>query len=159
MAPNTAPAVKPGKLFPAAAPGVTYRQRLTPAAANLLYLNVGEFDAPAGSSSQDFGFPGHESLLFQWKGASAVEVGGQRYDLASYDTLYIPRGSAFSISNPGDGDSRLICCSAPADNVHPVFHSSFAEFSKREDRIRHLKRKDVFLMFDVSEGVDQLVAG
>ena len=165
MAPNTAsaasaaPAVKPGKLFLAAAPGVAYRQRLTPAAANLLYLNVGEFDAPAGASSQDFGFPGHESLLFQWKGASAVEVGGQCYELASYDTLYIPRGAAFSISNPGDADSRLICCSAPADNVHPVFHSSFAEFSKREDRIRHLKRKDVFLMFDVSEGADKLVAG
>ena len=49
--------------------------------------------------------------------------------------------------------------SAPAARAHPVFHSRFAEFSKREDRIRHLAGKDVFLMFDVGEGADKLVAG
>jgi mannose-6-phosphate isomerase-like protein (cupin superfamily) len=53
----------------------------------------------------------------------------------------------------------LIQCSAPAATAHPVFHSRFAEFSRREDRIRHLAGKDVFLMFDVSEAADKLVAG
>jgi mannose-6-phosphate isomerase-like protein (cupin superfamily) len=43
--------------------------------------------------------------------------------------------------------------------VHPVFHSAFAEFSQREDRIRRLKGKNVYMMFDVTEAADKLVAG
>jgi len=88
-----------------------------------------------------------------------VEVGGQSYDLANYDTLYVPRGAGFRLSNASADPAVLIQCSAPAATAHPVFHSRFAEFSKREDRIRHLAGKDVFLMFDVGEAADKLVAG
>jgi mannose-6-phosphate isomerase-like protein (cupin superfamily) len=43
--------------------------------------------------------------------------------------------------------------------VHPVHHSSFAEYAQREDRIRKLSGKDVFMMFDVPEAADKLIAG
>ena len=94
-----------------------------------------------------------------WKGSVEVEVGGKQYSLAPYDTLYIPRGAEFQISNLKSEIARVIQCSATADNVHPVHHSSFAEYSKREDRIRHLSGKDVFMMFDVPEAADKLIAG
>ena len=135
----------------------TFKQRFTPASGNLQFLSCGEWDVPAGAQTQVVAAPGQETLLFQWKGFSTVSVAGVTYALAPYDTLYISLGAAFQIAST-DG-ATLVQASATASNVHPVFHSKFAEFSQREDRIRHLKGKDVYLMFDVSEAADKLVAG
>jgi mannose-6-phosphate isomerase-like protein (cupin superfamily) len=151
--------VLPGVLHRAAQSECVFRQHFVPKSANLQFLNCGEYTVPPGCSSVTFCRPEEESLLFMWKGAAAVELGGQTYNLASYDTLYVPRGAGFRLSNPSAEPAVLIQCSAPAAKAHPVFHSPFAEFSKREDRIRHLAGKDVFLMFDVSEAADKLVAG
>jgi hypothetical protein len=86
-------------------------------------------------------------------------VNGDEYKLGSYDTLYIPRGAEFHISNLQSDIANVMQCSATAENVHRVHHSSFAEYSEREDRIRPLAGKDVFLMFDVPEATDKLIAG
>jgi mannose-6-phosphate isomerase-like protein (cupin superfamily) len=152
-------AVKPGVLFKDSAPSVSYRQRFTPAAANLNWLSCGEYTVESGASSETLCKPNDESLLFMWKGSVAVAVDGRPYGLASYDTLYIPRGAQYQISNDGSETAKVIQCSATAENVHPIHHSSFAEYSKREDRIRHLQGKDVFMMFDVPESADKLIAG
>ncbi len=157
--PSQPGAVRPGVLFPAAQSEVVFRQRFVPETANLQFLNCGEYAVPPGRSSVTFCRPEEESLLFMWKGTAVVELGGAEYDLANYDTLYVPRGAGFRLHNRGTDDAVLIQCSAPAATAHPVFHSRFAEFSQREDRIRHLAGKDVFLMFDVSEAADKLVAG
>ena len=156
---ESTPAIKPGVLFRADQPGVTFRQRFVHEQANLLFLDCGEYDLPAGSRSIAFSAPGRESLLFMWKGTVQVELGGSVFELAPYDTLYVPLGGAFRFRNVSADPACVIQTSAPAVNVHPIFHSRFAEFSKQEDRIRHLKGKDVFLMFDVSESADKLVAG
>ncbi len=155
----TAAAVKPAVLFRADAPAVSYRQRFVHSEANLQFLDCGEYELPPGSPSSSIAAPGRESLLFMWKGCVRVEVGGSVYELAPYDTLYVPLGAAFRMSNTSDTPARIIQTSAPAERAHPVFHSRFAEFSRREDRIRHLKGKIVYLMFDVSESADKLVAG
>jgi mannose-6-phosphate isomerase-like protein (cupin superfamily) len=160
--PQTKPesaAVEPGTVFRTAAPTVTYRQRFTSTEARLKFLGCGEYHLPAGSESQTLLAPGCELLLYMWKGRASAEVNGQTYDLAPYDTLYVPLGSSFRLRNATPADACIIQTSAPAVNVHPVFHSRFEEFSKREDRIRHLKGKDVYMMFDVSEPADKLVAG
>lgn len=151
--------VQPGTLYQTAAGSVTYRQRFINTEAHLKFLCCGEHHLLPGSASQALSVPGCELLLYMWKGRAVVQTGGTEYDLAPYDTLYVPLGSAFQIRNSNAEAACLIQTSAPAENVHPVFHSKFAEFSKREDRIRHLKGKDVYLMFDVSEAADKLVAG
>ncbi len=151
--------VKPGRLFQAARSGVSFHQRFTPAEANLTMLSCGELEAPAGARSQAFSFPRQESLLFQWKGTSTVTLEGGRFALAPYDVLYVPLGAEFSVANESDDPARLIQTSAPAANRHPVFHARFAELSRREERIRRLKSKNVYLMFDVGEAADRLVAG
>src|SRR5690606_4557654 len=96
--------------------------------------------------------------LFCWKGKATVMVNEQEFVLEHYDTLYVPRGAAYRFMNDS-GETKIIICRATADNVHPVYHSRWNEFSKDESRIRHLKGKDVFLMFDVSEAADKLIAG
>jgi mannose-6-phosphate isomerase-like protein (cupin superfamily) len=152
-------AVKPGVLFRAETPGVTFRQRFVHSEANLQFLNCGEYTLPAGACSSWLGLPGRESLFFMWKGAAEFELRGDAHTLAPYDTLYVPRGAEFRLRNSSSQPAVVIQTSAPAEHVHPVFHSRFAEFSRREDRIRHLKGKDVYMMFDVSEAADKLVAG
>jgi mannose-6-phosphate isomerase-like protein (cupin superfamily) len=158
-APLPVVSVKTGKLFHPDSPGVTFRQCFTPAAANLQFLSAGEYLLPSGAESQPFCLPGEEGLLFAWQGEARVSVEGQACSLAPYDVLYLPRGAPFQLANPGASVARLIQTSAPAEKVHPVFHSRFAEISKCEQRIRRLKGKDVYLMFDVSEAADKLVAG
>ena len=155
--PNTSPAIRPGTLLRTGSAAVTYRQRFVHNDVGLDFLNCGEYHLSAGAATQELVVPGRESLLFMWKGSATVEVNGTPYALALYDTLYIPRDASFRISS-SEG-AALVHTSAPADRVHAVFHSKFAEFSKREDRIRRLKGKDVYLMFDVGESADKLVAG
>lgn len=151
--------VHPGRLFQTGDPSPVYRQRFINSEANLHFLSCGEHHIPPGARTQPLTAPGCELLLFMWKGQAGVEAGGKEYDLRSYDTLYLPLGSSYSLKNAGPEPACVIQTSAPAQNVHPVFHSRFEEFSKREDRIRHLKGKDVYMMFDVSEAADKLVAG
>ncbi|HQR36195.1 MAG TPA: 5-deoxy-glucuronate isomerase [Blastocatellia bacterium] len=154
--------VKPGTLFKAVAgstPGVSFQPRFTSQAAQLEWLSCGEYSVEAGAKSEPLCQPTDESLLFMWKGSVEVAVNGKTYLLAPYDTLYIPRGAEFQISNSKSQTAHVIQCSATADNVHPVHYSNFAEYSKREDRIRHLAGKDVFMMFDVPEAADKLIAG
>lgn len=150
---------KPGTLFKYSDSKVTFKQHFNPAAANLNWLSCGEYELPAKSDTGSLVMANDESLLFMWKGSASVKVEEKTYALASYDTLYIPRGAEFKIHNMSDEPARVVQCSATAENVHPVHHSSFAEYSQREDRIRHLQGKDVFMMFDVPEAGDKLIAG
>jgi mannose-6-phosphate isomerase-like protein (cupin superfamily) len=151
--------VRPGSLFKAFATKVTWRQHFVPATAGLNWLGCGEYELPPGGRTATISLAGEEALLFMWKGGVQVEVEGVTFQLDSYDTLYIPRGAGFVIRNESADFASVIQCSATAENVHPVHHSRFAEYSQRDDRIRHLQGKDVFMMFDVSEAADRLIAG
>ena len=151
--------VHPGTLISYDQAGVAYRQRFTPKQANLLFLNVGEYELPAGSASGPLGVPGHETLLWMWRGTAIATLDGKDICLANYDVLYVPLGASFSLRNESGETSRIFQTSAPAVNVHPLHHARWDERRADESRIRHLKGKDVFLMFDVSEGADKLMAG
>lgn len=152
--------VHPGTLIKNEAPGVSYRQRFTPDQTNLLFLSTGEFTVPPGAHSGRIGLANEESLLWMWKGGVTVNVGGAEYVLAHYDTLYIPKGTEFRLCNPSATETAVLWrTSALADNVHPVYHAKFAEVAANETRIRRLKGKNVYLMFDVSEPADKLIAG
>ena len=157
VSPATESGVRPAVLVRTADEGVTFRQRFTPATANLQFLNCGEFCLPPRSESQSYSQPRHESLLFQWEGSSVVTVNGTAYCLATYDTLYIPCGAEYSLSNGAAEPAKVIQTSAPAAKAHPVHHSIWKEISRNEGRIRHLKGKDMYPMFDVSEGTDKLI--
>jgi 5-deoxy-D-glucuronate isomerase len=125
---------------------------------NLKFLTCGVYELSGAMSSGALGHPDEEALLFCWQGKVSAAVSGQDFALEHYDVLYIPRGAAYRLSQT-EGESKVIVCRAPAEKTHPVFHAKWEEFSKNERRIRHLKGKDVFLMFDVSEPADKLVAG
>lgn len=151
--------IQPAVLLKAGQAPVIYHERFTPATANLQFLSCGEYEIQPGARTQTVCYPGEEALLFTWRGQACASLGERSYALETYDVLYVPKGQPYTISNPTAGVLKLFVTRAPAAREHPPFHGEFAKFSRDESRIRHLKGKDVFLMFDVSEGADKLVAG
>jgi mannose-6-phosphate isomerase-like protein (cupin superfamily) len=127
-----------------------YVEKSNPHTSNLEFLTYGVYELTGPICSGALAHPAEEALLFCWKGAVSVRMNGENYPLEHYDVLYIPRGAAYHLEQT-DGESKVILCRAPADKAHPAFHAKWKEFSKNEKRIRHLKGKDVFLMFDVTE--------
>jgi mannose-6-phosphate isomerase-like protein (cupin superfamily) len=150
--------VKPPHFLSNGSRSFTYVEKTNPSTSNLQFLTYGVYELEGEVASGALSHADEEALLFSVKGRTEVEVGGKSYAMDHYDVIYIPKGATYRIRQSG-GQSRLVVCRATAANVHPVFHASWAEFSKNEKRIRHLKGKDVFLMFDVSEGADKLIAG
>ena len=150
--------VQPPHFLAATARSFVYVEKSSPASTNLQFLTYGVYELEGAVASGALSHAGEESLLFNLKGRPAVELGGKAFELDHYDVLYVPRGMVYRIRQQG-GQSRIVVCRAPAAAEHPIFHASWAKFSRDENRIRHLKGKDVFLMFDVSEGADKLMAG
>lgn len=152
---NTA---EPPTLIPADRASCRYVEKVNPRLSNLKLLSYGVYELRGPACSGTISHPDEESLLFCWKGGNTVLMGGTDYAMTRYDVLYVPRGEGYRIIQNG-GDSSLILCRAVAEHRHPPFHARWAEFSTDERRIRHLKGKDVYLMFDVSEPADRLMAG
>jgi mannose-6-phosphate isomerase-like protein (cupin superfamily) len=151
--------VQPGTLFCADSAPVIYRERFTPASARLQYLTCGEFEIEPGAATAEITYAEEEALLFGWRGRACVDLAGRSWPLNPYDMLYLPKGAPFHIVNDADETLRLWVARAPASNVHPPHLAEFARVSADEARIRRLKGKDVYLMFDVNEKADKLVAG
>jgi mannose-6-phosphate isomerase-like protein (cupin superfamily) len=149
---------KPATLVPADAGQFRYVEKSTPHNSHLQWLTYGVYELTGAVQSSVLAHPGEEALLFCWQGEASVALDGVRYALQRYDVVYVPRGAAYRLSHNG-GASRVIVCRSPADQIHPPFHAPWTEFCRDERRIRHLRGKDVFLMFDVSEPADRLMAG
>jgi mannose-6-phosphate isomerase-like protein (cupin superfamily) len=149
---------KPAHFLNANSQSFRYVEKTNPKSSNLQFLTYGVYELSGAISSGSLAHPTEEALLFGWHGQAVATVNGKDYELNRYDTLYIPRGATYHLTQK-TGETKVIVCRATADNTHPVFHSKWSEFSKDEKRIRHLKGKDVFLMFDVTEAADKLIAG
>jgi mannose-6-phosphate isomerase-like protein (cupin superfamily) len=147
------------RYLPYDAPAVTYVDRTNPGSGDLQWLGYGFYQLHGCGSSSRIAHPEDESLLFGWKGAGYVELAGQTYELTPYDVLYVPRNTSYRVVSRDSEPATLIHCRAIAENQHPVYYARWADISGDEARIRHLKGKDVFLCFDVSEAADKLIAG
>lgn len=136
-----------------------YRQKSHCRSSNLDMLSCGTFEIKPGVTSDEIYHCKEESILFCIKGKVNVQVESQTFVLSYYDTLFIPLTTPHTLENISSEHALLVVCKAVAENKHKPFHSSWEEFSLDERRIRHLKGKDVYLMFDVTEKADKLMAG
>jgi mannose-6-phosphate isomerase-like protein (cupin superfamily) len=148
----------PATFIPATAGAFRYVEKSNPANSQLELLTYGHYELTGAVQSSPITHLAEETLLFCWQGSVTATLAGTSFLLSHYDVLYVPRGAAYQLSQR-EGESRVIICRAPAAQMHPPFHARWSEFSQDEQRIRHLRGKDVFLMFDVSEAADKLVAG
>jgi mannose-6-phosphate isomerase-like protein (cupin superfamily) len=138
---------------------IEYREKANSENCDLELLTYGIYRMPTGGAGVGLAHAGKEALLFCTAGAAEATIDGAAYRLDHYDVLYVPLGAVYNLKNVGEEPAELVVCQAPAGTTHPVWHARWDEVSKNEKRIRHLKGKDVFLMFDVSEPADKLIAG
>ena len=149
---------KPATFVNAQTGAFRYVEKSNPQNSNLELLTYGVYELEGDAVGGAIAHPMEEALLFCWQGAVTVVMNGSDYTLERYDVLYVPCGAVYHFEHV-ESASKVIVCRAPASTAHPPFHARWREFSKDERRIRHLKGKDVFLMFDVSEPADKLIAG
>jgi mannose-6-phosphate isomerase-like protein (cupin superfamily) len=136
-----------------------YHQKCTPETSNLDLLTYGTYRIAPGAVSDELYHRSDEALLFCLIGKHTVELEDQTFCLGFYDTLYVPLSTPYRIRNQGEGEGLLAVFRAPATERHAPFHAVWERVRNDESRIRHLDGKDVFLMFDVSEAADRLLAG
>lgn len=149
---------KPAHFLSSESGSFRYVEKTNPFTSNLQFLTYGVYELEGGARSGAVAHASEEALLFCWKGPVVVTVGEREFQLEDYDVIYIPRGAIYRLSQC-EGNGHVIVCRAPADKIHPVYYARWKDFSRNEKRIRHLKGKDVYLMFDVSESADKLIAG
>jgi len=148
----------PAHFLPDAECRFSYVEKSSPRSSHLQWLTYGRYELTGPICAAPIAHPEEELLLFCWDGAPRVHLCGKEYGLEHYDVLYVPRGQSYRIEC-GEGTARLIACRAAAQSSHPPYHARWQEVARDERRIRHLKGKDVFLMFDVSEPAEKLIAG
>ena len=152
-------AVKPGELLRAADWQFEYHQKSTPRTSNLDLLTYGTYRVAPGAVSDELYHRSEEALLFNLAGEHTVELEDATYRLGYYDTLYVPLGTPYRIRSEGEVAGLLAVFRAPAQERHAPFHAEWEKVRRDESRIRHLEGKEVYLMFDVSEPGDRLLAG
>lgn len=151
--------IQPATYLPAAARRFSYTEKSSPASSHLNLLTYGVYELSGGIRTGALCHVEEEALLFLWKGRAEAQLGGATYPMEHYDVLYVPRGAVYRLQHQGGEEARIIVCRAPAETAHPAYHARWNAVCRDEARIRHLKGKDVFLMFDVSEKADRLMAG
>ena len=136
-----------------------YRQKTSKQRNGLDILTYGSYHIQPGCKSEQLFEKNREVILFSMSDDITVLVDGTQYNLAFYDTLYIPIETFYTIENNSDQEAMVIVCKAQAQKKHKVHYSCWKEYSENEKRISKLNKKDVFLMFDVTEDADRLMAG
>lgn len=149
---------KPANFLSAQAQSFRYIEKSSPQTSNLELLTYGVYELAGAVESGKLAHPDEEALLFCLQGTVNAQLDGRQFTLNHYDVLYVPRGAPYQLSQK-EGAGKVVACRAPAGASHPVFYSQWTQVSNNEKRIRHLKGKDVFLMFDVTEAADKLIAG
>ncbi|MBN2050726.1 MAG: 5-deoxy-glucuronate isomerase [Spirochaetales bacterium] len=150
--------IEQGTYFTAETGRCVWRDVFTPEEAHLDSLSLTELEI-SNTVSPEILYKDRETLLFNLKDPVKVFVDGTPRELSPLDVLYVPLDASFRVAHRGEGTGKLYIYRARAEKKHPVYHARWAECSTTEKRIRRLKRKKVYLMFDVSEEADSFMAG
>src|SRR5258705_2717064 len=115
---------------PATHKGKGRRTAVAPGTSAARYLHygritLGAIDAPITFENHD-----HETGLVCLAGAATVTTGGESFQLARYDALYIPRDSEIDVRATHDNGCDLAEISAPVANHYPLKFVAFADVRK-----------------------------
>ncbi|MCK5248485.1 MAG: 5-deoxy-glucuronate isomerase [Spirochaetaceae bacterium] len=149
---------KPGHIFNAVNNRCEMREIFNGRDCHLEFLSAADLRIH-NTVSPFYAFPGEEVLLFNLGAPVECRVGRTDYVMEHYDVLYVTTGAGFSISHQGNEEGHLYVYRASGEKEYPVFHSRFKDAKSNDERIRHLNRKVVYKMFDVSEEANRFMAG
>jgi 5-deoxy-glucuronate isomerase len=112
---------------PATHKGKGRRTAVAPGDTAARYLHYGRIilstdDAPITFQNND-----HETGLICLNGAARVSTAGETFELARYDSVYIPRDSSVEVAVSGPDGCDLAEISAPVANRYPLKFIAFAD--------------------------------
>lgn len=152
-------AIREGKMINGEESTCIIRELFNKSNSNLDYLSQLEMYMWEQATSPKLSYRNEEALIFNLEDSCEVDVEGTIYKLEHYDALYVPIDTSFQIRHTGEEEAWLYIYRAEGDTSYPVYHAKWAEVKDNEERIRHLNKKDVFLMFDVGEHANKFIAG
>ena len=121
---------------PATHKGKGRRTAVAPGSSAARYLHYGRITLDALDGALTFENDDHETGLVCLGGAAEVRTGGQSFQLARYDALYIPRDSEIKVRAIDDNGCDLAEISAPVANHYPLKFVAFADV--RQDPKLHV---------------------
>ncbi len=93
------------------------------------YLHYGRIILAAGDAPLHVDPGGMETGLICLKGEATVTAGGAPHRMTPYDTLYVPRDTAFDVK-PGGSGCDLAEIAAPVDKKYPLQFVSYADVQR-----------------------------
>jgi 5-deoxy-glucuronate isomerase len=91
---------------------------VTPTNSALEHLNYGRIRLDQTVPSVAFETGGRETALLCMKGSCDVRIDGERYELGTYDAMYVPRGSSVEVTTTNELD--IVECSAEVTGDYPL---------------------------------------
>jgi 5-deoxy-glucuronate isomerase len=126
------------------------------------YLQYGRIILDAGEASLRFETGGNETALVCLRGAATIDADGDSYALGLYDSVYVPRDSALTVT-PGSDGCDLAEIAAPVSQRHPAQFVSFAQV--RKDPGLHFEaggpssRRDLNVLIGKNVRASRIMAG
>ena len=96
------------------------------------YLHYGRIVLDAGDAPVRFDTNQLETGLICLNGSAAVRVGGDRFTLGRYDSLYVPRDRSIEVAPQSDG-CDLAEIAAPVEQQYPVQLVRFADVQQNPE--------------------------
>jgi 5-deoxy-glucuronate isomerase len=126
------------------------------------YLHYGRITLDANDEPLAFSNNDHETGLICLKGTATVSTDGNRFELAQYDTVYVPRDSEIEVRAGADG-CDLAEVSAPVDNRYPLKFVAYKDV--RENPKLHLiagkppAERDLNVLIGANVDAGRIMAG
>jgi 5-deoxy-glucuronate isomerase len=101
---------------------------VTPSNSANRHLSYGRIILDRSTPSASFGNDDHETGLMCLSGSGTVQVDGESFAFAQYDSIYIPRGSKIEVRAEAEAD--LAEFSADVENRYPLRFVPYQDVSK-----------------------------
>jgi 5-deoxy-glucuronate isomerase len=102
---------------------------LVPGDAAVRHLHYGRVILDNGDPPLTFSTEGRETALICLRGSGRIDAAGQGYQLAQYDSLYVPRDTRVTVTSGPDGFD-LAEVAAPVDGKYPMQFVKFDDIRK-----------------------------
>jgi 5-deoxy-glucuronate isomerase len=135
---------------------------LAPDKAAVRNLHYGRIILDAGCDPLEFSTGHHETALICLRGQAEIAAEGQAFELARYDSLYVPRDTAVTVASGAEG-CDLAEISAPVSHRYPLQYVAFSNV--RGDPALHFQtggdssRRDLNILIGKNIEAGRILAG
>lgn len=150
--------IRDGQIFNGGNSRCIFREVFNRDNSNLRWLALAELKI-SNSRTAEMSCRGEETLIVNLRDKIRIVADGTAYDLEHYDMLYIPIDTPFHVEHKGEEEGFLYLYRAPGEVKYETYHAVYRDCLKDDARIRHLNRKVVYKMFDVSEKANKFMVG